>query len=109
MTALGLIAGLLTTVCWVPQLVRSLRTRSTGDLSWGYLLVLTAGVALWMVYGMLRLDLAILVSNLFGLACLGTLIVIKAFPGRPTTGAPVSPLRPRTATRVAVDCPEEAA
>lgn len=109
MTALGLIAGLLTTICWIPQLVRSLRTRSTGDLSWGYLLALTAGVALWMVYGILRLDLAILVSNLFGLACLGTLIVIKALPGRPATGTPISPLLPRTAASAAADCPKEAA
>jgi uncharacterized protein with PQ loop repeat len=31
MTVLGLVAGLRTTVCWVPQLVRSLRTRRTDD------------------------------------------------------------------------------
>ena len=33
---LGLAAGLLTTACWVPQLVRAYRTRSTSDISWVY-------------------------------------------------------------------------
>lgn len=85
MTALGLIAGLLTTVCWIPQLTRSLRTRSTDDLSWTYLGVLGTGVALWLAYGVVLLDIAIVVSNLLTLGCIVTLLMVKAGPRKETT------------------------
>ena len=78
MTVLGLLAGLLTTVCWVPQLVRSLRTRRTDDLGWAHLSVLAIGVGLWLSYGTLRADLAIVLSNVFTLASVLTLIAIKS-------------------------------
>ncbi|GGW86175.1 SemiSWEET transporter [Streptomyces caelestis] len=63
MITLGLVAGALTTCCWLPQLFRSWRTRSTTDLSWLYLAVFGAGIALWLMYGVLRRDLAIAVTN----------------------------------------------
>jgi MtN3 and saliva related transmembrane protein len=84
MTAIGLLAGLLTTVCWVPQLARSVRTRSTDDLSWAYLAVLAAGMGLWLTYGILRADLAIILSNILTLGSIGTLIALKSAPHRET-------------------------
>jgi MtN3 and saliva related transmembrane protein len=42
-TTIGLLAGVLTAGCWLPQLRRSWRTRSTTDISWTYLTVLTTG------------------------------------------------------------------
>ncbi len=49
---IGYAAGTLTTLAFVPQVVRTWRTRSTGDLSTGMLLAFSAGVALWLVYGL---------------------------------------------------------
>ena len=51
MIVLGLVAGALTTGCWLPQLLKSWRTRSTTDFSWLYLAVFRTGIALWMIYG----------------------------------------------------------
>jgi MtN3 and saliva related transmembrane protein len=82
MTALGLIAGVFTTACWIPQLARSLRTRSTDDLSWIYLAVFAVGVTLWLAYGLLRGDLALILSNMFALACVLTLGTVKSLPAR---------------------------
>jgi MtN3 and saliva related transmembrane protein len=76
-TALGLLAGMLTTGCWLPQLARSWRTRSTADFSWAYLAVLTTGVTLWLTYGIVNVDLAMIVANGTALAALITLIVFK--------------------------------
>jgi MtN3 and saliva related transmembrane protein len=73
-----LLAGTLTTACWLPQLARSWRTRSTRDLSWGYLVVLAVGVALWLVYGVLRDDVPLVLTNMVTLCFLILLIVIKA-------------------------------
>ena len=49
---IGYAAGTLTTLAFVPQVVRTWRTRSTGDLSTGMLLAFSAGVALWLIYGL---------------------------------------------------------
>ena len=77
MSVLGVLAGILTTGCWLPQLVRSWRTRSVGDISWGYLLVLASGVALWVVYGAAQGDLPIMLTNTATGAALATLAVMK--------------------------------
>jgi MtN3 and saliva related transmembrane protein len=77
MTMLGLVAGLLTTACWVPQVLRSWRTRSTGDLSWTYLGVLTIGVAMWLAYGVGRHDPVIMAANALTLVSLCVLTGLK--------------------------------
>jgi MtN3 and saliva related transmembrane protein len=78
MVVIGLVAGALTTACWIPQLARSIRTRSTSDFSWAYLCALAVGVALWLAYGVARNDLAIGLTNALTLVSLVVLIAIKA-------------------------------
>ncbi len=63
MTILGLMAGALTTGCWLPQLLRSWRTRSARDISWTYLGVLGLGVVLWLSYGLLTGEMTIILAN----------------------------------------------
>ena len=83
-TTVGLLAGLLTTGCWVPQLLRSWRTRSTGDISWTYLAVLTAGVGLWFVYGVMTAAVAVIATNVATVVALFTLATFKVrFERRP--------------------------
>jgi MtN3 and saliva related transmembrane protein len=48
---LGYIAGLLTTLAFLPQVIRSWRTRSTADLSLPAILAFIAGVSIWIAYG----------------------------------------------------------
>lgn len=91
MTVLGLVAGVLTTACWLPQLVRSWRTRSTRDFSWLYLLVLMAGVSTWAVYGVLRRDPAVIVANLVTVAFLLFLVVIKLAESGRVPNLPADP------------------
>jgi MtN3 and saliva related transmembrane protein len=74
---LGLLAGALTTGCWLPQLLRAWRTRSTGDLSWLYLVVLSAGIALWLAYGVANRDVAIVATNGLTLAAVVILGSLK--------------------------------
>lgn len=76
-TVVGLFAGVLTTGCWFPQLLRSWRTRSTGDISWAYLTSLTTGVGLWLVYGWLTADFAVLCANAVTLGALLSLSIFK--------------------------------
>ena len=60
---LGYLAGLLTVVSFVPQVVRAWRTKDTASLSIGtFALIITAGVA-WIVYGVLQRDNPVVVTN----------------------------------------------
>jgi MtN3 and saliva related transmembrane protein len=77
-TLLGLAAATLTTGCWLPQLVRSWRTRSVGDISWLYLLVLGTGISLWLAYGVVARDVVIVLANASTLAAIGSIAGIKA-------------------------------
>ena len=60
---IGFVAGLLTTLSFVPQVVHSWRRKSCADLSFGMLVAFTLGVALWMTYGFLTGALPIIVTN----------------------------------------------
>lgn len=76
-TALGLIAGSLTTLSFAPQVIRAWRTRSTADLSFAMLVVFLAGILLWLVYGVVREDLAIIAANAITAVLIGLLLTIK--------------------------------
>jgi MtN3 and saliva related transmembrane protein len=70
-TLLGYAAGACTTLAFVPQLLRTWRTRSARDLSLGMFAVMTAGVAMWLAYGLLIGDLPLVLAN-------GTALVLSA-------------------------------
>lgn len=59
----GALAATLTTIAFVPQVLRAWRTKSVGDLSLGMLLSFTVGVALWIAYGIALGQLPIIVAN----------------------------------------------
>lgn len=52
----------------LPQLIKTLKEKKVEDVSIGMLLVLQAGVILWVVYGFMRDDLPIIATNIFSLA-----------------------------------------
>ena len=76
-TWLGLTAGAVTSVGFIPQLIRGYRTKKLDDISYWMPLVLTSGMALWLVYGVLRNDIAIMIANSFGVSCNFLLILMK--------------------------------
>ena len=74
---IGFVAAVLILFSQVPQIYKSYKTKSAGDLSLLMILLLISGVALWIVYGLLRPDIVIVVSNSITLLLLSTLLVIK--------------------------------
>jgi MtN3 and saliva related transmembrane protein len=60
---LGITAGTLTTVAFIPQLTKALKSKSTGDLSWGMVLTFTIGVLLWLIYGIWIDSLPVILAN----------------------------------------------
>ena len=74
---IGIIAACLTTGAWLPQIVKTWRTRSAHDFSWGYLAMFSSGVALWAVYGFLRDDIAVTGANVVTIVLVLGVIVVK--------------------------------
>jgi MtN3 and saliva related transmembrane protein len=60
---IGFIAGVLTTLAFVPQVIKSWRTRSAGDFSLTMLVAFTSGVGLWLTYGILLREPPIILAN----------------------------------------------
>lgn len=77
-TALGLLAGTLTTMSLLPQLFKIRRTKSAGDISTGMFVVFCVGVVLWLIYGMINRDIAIITSNFITLVLSLTILILKA-------------------------------
>lgn len=74
---LGVIAGILTTVAFLPQVVKTWKSRSAKDLSLGMFSIFCLGVLLWLIYGLLVSDLPIILANLVTLVLALTLLVFK--------------------------------
>jgi MtN3 and saliva related transmembrane protein len=76
-SVLGFVAGTLTTVSFVPQVIKAWRTKRCHDLSWGMLITFSAGVVLWLVYGIRLWAMPIIAANAVTLALLITIGVLK--------------------------------
>lgn len=76
-TSIGLAAAFVTTFCWLPQALRIVRTRDTRAISLSAYGAFTLGVALWLVYGIARSDLPIIMANTVTLALQMTIVGLK--------------------------------
>ena len=74
---IGMIAGTLTTIAFVPQVWRVWKTRSTRDISLGMYLVFTTGVGFWLAYGLMLGAWPIIVTNVVTLVLTGTVLALK--------------------------------
>jgi MtN3 and saliva related transmembrane protein len=57
------LAASLTTIAYVPQVVKTWKSKSSKDLSLKMLLAFCIGVCLWLIYGVLEKDTPIIVAN----------------------------------------------
>ncbi|MGA2935250.1 MAG: SemiSWEET transporter [Methanomicrobiales archaeon] len=82
-TFIGFIAGGLTTISFIPQVVKTARTRSARDLSGPMLLAFLIGLALWALYGLQVGSTPIIAANVATIVLVGAILVMKMrFNGR---------------------------
>ena len=77
-TVLGTVAGVLTTAAFVPQVVKTWRTRSARDISGVMFVAFSIGVALWIVYGAMVRSAPVVVANSVTLLLALAVLVMKA-------------------------------
>lgn len=71
---IGFLAAILGTICWLPQTIKTWRTREVKDLSiWANLLIL-ATVILWLIYGVLLGAWPLIVANVISIVLVGAII-----------------------------------
>ena len=60
---LGYIAACLTTLAFVPQVVKTVKTQSTDDISLIMFLMFNVGIVLWLIYGIILENTPIIFAN----------------------------------------------
>ncbi len=67
----------MTTSAFIPQAVKTFRKRETRDISvWMYVILVT-GIALWLVYGLLRSDVPVIAANAVTLVFVVAILCMK--------------------------------
>jgi MtN3 and saliva related transmembrane protein len=74
---LGLIAGFLTTMAFLPQVIKTWRTRSAKDLSLVMFLLYCLGVFLWTIYGIMIDELPVILWNIITLILAAVILFFK--------------------------------
>jgi len=76
-TLIGYFAGTLTTVSFLPQVIRSWKTKSTHDISFAMLALFGLGMLLWATYGIWINSLPIILANVITFALIIVLLAMK--------------------------------
>lgn len=76
-TSLGYMAGVLTTIAFLPQVLHTYRVKSAGDLSWKMLICFSSGLLLWFIYGVYLHSWPMILSNSITLALQGFIMSMK--------------------------------
>lgn len=71
---IGNFAALLTTSSFLPQAIKTIKTRDTGSLSFPMYILFVIGVTLWLIYGTLNNQLPIIIGNLVTLILAGIIL-----------------------------------
>jgi MtN3 and saliva related transmembrane protein len=71
---IGTIAGILTSISMVPQLIKVIKNKDVENISWRMITILLCGVSLWVVYGIMKMEWPIILSNAFSVLVNATLL-----------------------------------
>ncbi len=77
LTILGTLAGILILSGWVEQIIKGYRTKSLKDISRYLMILISAGAALWLIYGMIVDDVFIVGTNLAAIFLMFTVLIMK--------------------------------
>ena len=77
LTILGTLAGILILSGWVEQIIKGYRTKSLKDVSKYLMILISAGAALWLIYGIIVNDIFIIGTNLAAIILMITVLIMK--------------------------------
>ncbi|MFM9836743.1 MAG: SemiSWEET transporter [Cyclobacteriaceae bacterium] len=74
---IGLVAGGLTTISFLPQVIKTWKSKSAKDLSLVMFTLFCLGIVLWLIYGLLIHSLPVILSNAFTLILSSMILFFK--------------------------------
>lgn len=75
--AIGFTAGFLTTFAFLPQAVKTIKTKHTKDLSLPMLIMTDAGLICWFTYGTMISSVPVIAANTISIALITTILIMK--------------------------------
>lgn len=79
---LGVVAGILTTAAYIPQVFRTWRLKSAGDISLVMISLTSGGILLWFLYGVFIRSLPVAIANCITFILTFTVLILKVRFGR---------------------------
>ncbi len=73
----GYLAAVMTTLAFVPQAIKTIRTRDTRSISLGMYVVFTTGIAMWLVYGIALNSMPMILANIVTFLLSATILGLK--------------------------------
>ncbi len=76
-TLIGLAAGTLTTISFLPQVIKTWKSKSTKDISIGMYAALSVGLLLWIFYGLSIDSMPVIITNTVSLILTVLVLLLK--------------------------------
>ena len=76
-TTLGITAGILSTIAYLPQVIKTWKSKSAQDLSWNMLIILCIGIILWLIYSISIRDVPMTAANAVTLLLTSVILTMK--------------------------------
>lgn len=77
-TLMGYVAGLFSSVGFMPQMIKGFVTKKVDDVALWQPILLTIGTTLWLIYGLMIMDMPIILANILSIIC-NFLVVLQKF------------------------------
>ena len=77
LTILGTLAGILILSGWVEQIIKGYKTKSLKDVSNYLMILISAGAALWLLYGFIVNDVFIIGTNITAIVLMVVVLIMK--------------------------------
>ena len=74
---IGLTAAFITSIGFLPQIIKGYKTKKLDDISYYMPAVLAIGMTLWLIYGILIHSISVISANIFSISCSISLIIMK--------------------------------
>ena len=82
MVLIGLVAGVLTSISFIPQSIKTIKTKDTRSISLITYILYVLGVAMWIIYGYLTKDMAVFLTNVVTIIPCTIILSIKVLSNR---------------------------
>lgn len=73
----GYLAAAMTTLAFVPQAIKTIRSKDTRSISLGMYVVFTTGIGFWLVYGIALNSMPMILANIVTFLLSGTILALK--------------------------------